>query len=426
VAEREAAGGSLGARGHRVLRWRPGGYLRASGELFVWLGLRAAAQVLMVFLLARALGAQGYGQFVTVLAVASFLAPLVGLGTPGVVLRDGARRPQALPHLLRACLALWRRSLLIVALLSFVIVWFALPNGTAPATIAAFVLSELIGSSLAELIGRAEQARHRTRAFGLIQAGLIFVRLAALVLYLLTATLTPEGWMLAYAAASLVYSAALWAWMQRQYPRVSWRGVGAKGEVASFRHLMREGLPFLTGALSFRLQAEFNKPVLAQLGYAQAGQFGLAQRALDLASLPLVALQEALWPRVFSSNNPKGRLFASGAALVVLAFIGGLLLAWFAPWLPRLLGEDYAPAAEVLMWLAALPAVQVVRNLGNIRLLAEGRAQMLTVIYGVTTLGSVTATAVLVSRMGLPGAVVVAYGTEALAILIQEVSRWKR
>ncbi|UHD16885.1 hypothetical protein [Thiocapsa bogorovii] len=66
-----------------MLRWRPGAYLRSSSELFGWLLLRAAAQITSVVLLAKTLGAEDYGLFVTVLALASFFPPLVILGTPG-------------------------------------------------------------------------------------------------------------------------------------------------------------------------------------------------------------------------------------------------------------------------------------------------------------------------------------------------------
>lgn len=55
------------------LTWRPGGYLRDSGMLFGWLMLRTAAQTALFILVARSLGADGYGALIAVMAVASFL-----------------------------------------------------------------------------------------------------------------------------------------------------------------------------------------------------------------------------------------------------------------------------------------------------------------------------------------------------------------
>ncbi|MGC8808477.1 MAG: hypothetical protein ACP5QB_13265, partial [Thiomonas sp.] len=64
-------------------RWRPGAYARDGARIFGWLLLRAAAQAATVLLLARWLGAGGYGAFVAALAIASFFTPLAGLGLGG-------------------------------------------------------------------------------------------------------------------------------------------------------------------------------------------------------------------------------------------------------------------------------------------------------------------------------------------------------
>ncbi|UHD16890.1 lipopolysaccharide biosynthesis protein [Thiocapsa bogorovii] len=301
---------------------------------------------------------------------------------------------------------MWRHTLLLFTPLALGIVWLALPQTAHFPAIAALVTAEIASGSLTELVGRAEQARHHTRNFGLISAGLILTRLAALGVYLMLATPSPQGWMLTYAAASLLFTAVLWGWMKRHYP------ASDRERLYSPLTLIRDGLPFLTGALSFRLQAEFNKPVLAQLGYAQAGQFGLAQRAIDLASLPLVALQEALWPRVFVSSNPKRRLLVTGAALVAIALCGGAILVLLAPWLPRFLGDDFAPAAEILMWMAGLPALQVVRSLSHVYLLTNECHIALTASLIAGTLASIFMTAWLIGSHGLPGAVIAFYGTE--------------
>ena len=55
---------------HRALAWRPGGYLRASGALFGWLAVRTLAQTALFVLVARTLGADGYGSLIAVMALA--------------------------------------------------------------------------------------------------------------------------------------------------------------------------------------------------------------------------------------------------------------------------------------------------------------------------------------------------------------------
>lgn len=368
----------------------------------------------MVLSLARILGAQGYGQFVTAVAISSFFTPLAGLGLAGAVLRDGARRPHTLPALLIATLRRWALSTAAFAVLAALALWLFLPPSAGWAALGVLAVAEVVSGSLSELIARAQQALHLTGRFGAILTGLPLIRLFALGgLLLLFAPLQVEHWMWAYALSSLAYAALLVQWTRRTLLHD-----GVRMQAPS----LRDSLPFAIGALSYRLQAEFNKPVLAQLGFAEAGYFNVAQRVLDLASLPLSALQEALWPRLYASVAPQRRALQTGAVLVALALIGGGILALAAPLLPWLFGVNYSEAAHTLVWLAWLPAVQVARNVGNALLISRGRTSALNGIYIAAALASIVLALILVPRYELAGAVVAAYGGEAVALLVQGLS----
>src|SRR5690606_31547645 len=91
--------------------WRPGGLATQGSALLGWMALRAGVQIATVFLLATELGAAAYGQFVVVVAVASFLTPFAGLGLAGMVLRNGARDPSGAPAYLALALKWWRWTL---------------------------------------------------------------------------------------------------------------------------------------------------------------------------------------------------------------------------------------------------------------------------------------------------------------------------
>ncbi|MCF7996276.1 MAG: oligosaccharide flippase family protein, partial [Chromatiaceae bacterium] len=260
--------------------------------------MRALAQTVLVIVLARLLGAKEYGHFITVLAVASLFSPLAGFGLPGVLLRDGARNQQAIPRQLGAALRLWWPSTILFGAIGVVVALLFLPHGAQASAVVALVLAEVVSSSLVELLARTQQALHRTQRFGAIMAGLVLVRVAALAVYALFARPEMTGWMWTYAASSLAYAAWLLTRARRELQTAGTLSTPAWP-------LVREGLPFALGACSLRLQAEFNKPVLAQLGHALAGKFSVAQRAVDIANLPLMAMQEALWPRLYASTNPK-------------------------------------------------------------------------------------------------------------------------
>jgi O-antigen/teichoic acid export membrane protein len=391
------------------LRWRPGGYLRASGGLFGWLLVRASAQAVLVLLLARLLGAEGYGFFVAVLAVVGFFAPVAGLGLSGLLLRDGAREPGRLQQRLGMALALWCPAVLAFTLVAVFAAAWALPSFIPLPSLTAFAFAEIASTSFIDLAARVEQSQHHVRTFGALLAGLALARLIGLVGFILLPELDPLGWIWVYAATSLIYTTAIaWRLLKRYCPiwpiRRNWA-------------MAREGIPFTVGALSFRLQAEFNKPLLAHASYAHAGNFSVAQRVVDLASLPLQAMQEALWPRFFAGNHPRRPIWLITGALILVALLNGGLLALAAPWVPRLLGEGFETTATVLVWLALLPLLQLVRNLLNAQVVAMRRQSFLTIVYTTGGVSGVLLNLGLVPAFKLQGAVWAAYLTE-LVILI--------
>ncbi|MEJ5349315.1 MAG: lipopolysaccharide biosynthesis protein [Desulfosoma sp.] len=410
---------------HRLLisflSWRPGAFARDGARIFFWLGLRAAFQAVTVVLLARWLGASGYGVFVAALAVASFFTPIAAMGMPAVLLRDGARHCDRLPWLLMRSLRLSLLAIIACVIMATLAQRWSLPPSAPLWALVFLAAGEIAGGAWTEIFARTAQAKAQSHRFGAILAGLAAVRLSALLFLAALGPPTPCAWMLAFGLSSLVYVAllTLGAWpllghiKQAGFAPTTWKETGPA---------VREGFPFVTGALAFRLQAEFNKPVLAHLGYAQAGAFSIAQRAVDFAALPLAALQEALWPRFFAAANPRQRAIRTGALLVLLAAATGSALALAAPLLPSLLGHDYQEAGQVLVWLALLPALQVCRNLGNAWLMALGYSHLLTVVYVLAAVAGVTSTLMWVPRYGLHGAMAAAYSGDLAAIFVQALA----
>ncbi len=402
----------------RLLRWRPGGLARDGARIFLGLGLRAAAQAALVLLLARWLGAAGYGAFVAALAVASFFTPLAGMGMAAVIVRDGSADRAHLFALRRRAMRLWAISSVIGVGLAVGAMHWSLPSAAPLGALFLLAVGEVAAGSLVELLARIEQAQHRAMRFGLLMAGLPLARLLALAALLALVPPSPVAWMIAYGVSSVLYAAALVT-----VHSASLRAA-TRQPTPPLVHLAREGAPFATGALAGRLQTEFNKPVLAHLSYADAGGFSVAQRLVDLVTLPLAALQEALWPRVFAADDPRSRIRRSGAALLGAALAGAVVLLVVAPLLPRVLGADYAPAAHALAALALLPALQLARNLGNAWMMSHGKSHALLAVYLVVAAVGVLLTLLWVPRYGLIGAVWAVYASEAAGVLSQVAFGW--
>lgn len=395
------------------LAWRPGRLAQHGGALLGWMLLRAAAQAGTVVLLARTLAAQTYGQFVAVIAVAGFAVPLVGLGLSNMVLRNVARDPQAAPWYLECAVTIWMRTLLPVAAAAIGIALLLLPKGLPVAAMAAAICGELLASSLTELAGRYRQAQHRHHAYGAINAGLPLLRLFALGLLLFLSGRTGIASVLwTFTAASLAYCLLLLPVVRVAAP--------VAAESATEVMPVTSGLPFSTSALALRLQSEFNKPVLAHAGFGLAGSYNIAQRAVDMASLPLLALQEALWPKLYAQANPLPQLRRTGTALLLLALALGALVWLSAPLLPQLVGPAYEDAIRVLRMLAWLPLLQVSRALLNFHAIHHGHMQHISWACILGGGVSVFAVAALVPTHRMAGAVIASYIAEitmSLALL---------
>lgn len=399
----------------KLLAWRPGGYLRASGALFGWLAVRTLAQTVLFVLVARTLGADGYGSLIAVMAIATLFAPLAGLGGQALLVRDGARHPENLPIHLGDALRLWALSVVPLSLLAYLACALLLPPTLPAYAVAAIVLADLAGTSLLDLLARTWQALQRMAGFGAVMAGLIVARLAVFCALLAFAPPSPAAWAVWYAAVTAAYVLLAGAAALRRFgtPRPS----GMR-----FTRLATAGFPFAFAGSAMRIQAEANKPILARLDtMAGVGVFSAAQRVTDLVVLPLTAAVEAMMPRAYQVQRPVAALFRIGTAPLAIGILGGILLAIFAPALPTILGASFNDSVPVVQLLALLPAALVIRLILTIALAARGEQQHFLVAYGVGALISITATMFWVPMFGLAGAVAAAYATEFALIAVQGV-----
>lgn len=392
-----------------LLRWRPGGIARSGIILLGWMLLRAAMQAATVVLLALQLGAQSYGQFVAVVAVPSFFTPFVGFGLSHMLLRNAARDPAHAGYYLARALRWWLCTLLPCVAASVVVALWLLPERMAVLALFAVVVAELSATSLTELCARYLQAQQHTHGFGAVHAGLPGVRLVALgLLWVSMGEVGIIAVLWAYAASGLIYAGLLWRPLRA--------AAKAPDAVLSEPMTVRSGLPFSLAVFATKLQGEFNKPMLAQAGFGLAGTYNVAQRVVEMASLPVLALQEALWPRLYAQAHPARQLRRTGAALLVLALALGVALWLVAPLLPVVFGADFVGAVAVLRLLAWSPMLQVLRALLNYHAIHHGRMQQIGWAYAIGGVVSVVSVAVLTPVYGLAGAVWASYIAEIAMI----------
>jgi O-antigen/teichoic acid export membrane protein len=405
----------------KLLAWRPGGYLRASGALFGWLIVRTAAQTALFVLVARTLGADGYGSLIAVMAVATLFTPLAGMGGQALLVREGARNPQNLNIHLGDALRLWAVSVVPLCALAYALCRLLLPPSLAPWAVAAVVIADLAGASLLAVFSGAWQARQRMGTHGATLTGLIVTRLLAFCTLLALAHPTPNAWAVGYGAATGAYVALAAALAVRA-------GGRPRCSATSIATLAATGFPFAFAASAIRMHAEANKPILARLdSVASAGVVGAAQRVTDLVLLPIQAMVATLAPRAYRYQAPHARtVLQLGAPCFAVALGGGILVFMAAPWLPVVLGESYAPAVGVVRLLVFLPCLATARMLLTTLLAAQNRQHAFYRIYLPGVAVGLVVTVVLTQEFGVIGAVFGAYVSElTLTALQAKATTWK-
>jgi O-antigen/teichoic acid export membrane protein len=341
--------------------------------------LRMLAQAATFVIVARTLGARGFGAFAAALALVCVAAPFAALGTGNLLVLHVARRPQSFARRFGAALASVPATALPLGLGVAVVGLVLLP--ALPVTLVlALAAAELLFGRFAELAAQGFQAHERMRATALLSVLPALLRLAAAAAFGFTGTTGPLAWALFYAGASAAAG-----------------GVGVVvavallGRPASFRLAdLRGGASFAFAQSAANVYTDIDKTLLARLGSLQAaGVYAVAYRATAFAFAPVTALLTTTYARFFRRGEA-GIHGSRGLARELLPFAAayglfvGIVLYAGAPLLPVVLGGDYGDAADALRWLAPLPLIQVFLYLGGDALTGAGYQRVRTWLQLVT------------------------------------------
>jgi O-antigen/teichoic acid export membrane protein len=382
-----------------------------------WLrtSMQAATMVLLVFML----GPHDFGRYATALAIASIIAPLV-VGGPSFVYLDSHR---AFGCTREQVATVWTRSLLVfgLALAALVAVamvvladdrldwapWFGI--GLAEIALAGFI----------EIAARQDQAAARFNAMGLWQTIPHALRLLAVIAILaLGITVTLSQWVLLMVALSAAVSiAAVRYTVRKDNPRA----------LETLVRFLRTVLRYGEVGVANRVIADADKPLLARMvAPAAAGSLTIAQRLIDVVSLPLqVSVSNALPRLVDASPGERADAWRRELARpIAYALFAGVALFALAPWL-RALGPEFAMAAGAMAWLCWLPIVGFARGmLGNAALLA-GRGDVLERAMWSGAIARVVSAIFAIGFFGWQGAVASLFLGELVSCLWLLAGRWR-
>ena len=358
-----------------------------------WMCARSGIRVLLhgayFVIVARALGATGYGEFIAAAALAGMLAPFGSLGTGNLLVRNVSRDPAAIVESWSTALVTTAASGVLLTTALVIVAAYALPS--TPVLLVTFVgIADLVFGQFSDICGKTFQAKQRLDVTAGLDTLLSAAKVvAALGLFATVASPTPVTWAGFYAGANAVAAAV----------SVGIVYAGHGHLPLKFRVSIRdarEGLYFALSQWAQVFQRDIDKMIIVRFsGLQTAGIYAAASRIVEITFTPVYSLLAATYPGFFrhgaaglKATTAFARPFVLGGALYGL--LTGLALTLAAPVLPHVLGESFAGSVEAVQWLALLPLLRALHYVGGDVLTGAGFQRLRTclqILVGAAAVG---------------------------------------
>jgi O-antigen/teichoic acid export membrane protein len=329
--------------------------------MFLGQSLRLIVQGASFVLIARSLGANGYGAFVGAASLVAIVAPFSTMGFGNLLIKNVSRDHTLFPEY-------WGNSLLMTAgsgtiLLGLVaaLARFLLPASIPVEVVLLVAFSDLLAARFTDVAALAFQGLEQMKWTAKINVLLSLVRLAAAGLAVgLWRHPTASQWSVFYCASSAIAAAASVTIVSTRlgWPRIAWRRILPE---------LAEGFHFSAGTSAQTIYNDIDKAMLSRFSDLGAtGIYAAAYRLIDVAFVPVRSLLFAASPGCFraggagvnSSVAYMRRLLPKGVAYSALIFVTLIL---GAPLVPKILGAEYARTVDATRWLAILPTLRTIQ-----------------------------------------------------------------
>ena len=380
--------------------------LTNTGWLMGARGINAVLSLGYLALATRALGIEGFGQFILVVSFAQAISGLTSFQTWQAVIRWGQRREgvgQAIGFALGLDLLTFAVGSAIAALLlGLAGEWLPMPAELRGEALALTVVWLLAGRSTPTGILRLHDRYAQAAA---ADSTTSMVRIAGAVLAAFVAP-TITAFLLVWAVAEIATAAAYWRFSIRLEPLPlraislrrlpgaetgAWGFVWGTGLSGMLLVASRQLIVLLVGALGGAAMAAIYR-VAAQLG---EGLLKLAQALLRATYPELV--RDPGQARHIAARIGKIAVF-TGFAAIVLAAVGGHWL------IVAIAGDEYAAAYLPMILLSAAAAIELAGATFEALLVSRGHALRNFVLRGVPTALAVAALPMVVTQAGASGA----------------------
>ena len=338
-------------------------------------GLGYTSQAGTFILLAHLLGPVEFGIYAGAFAFVSLIAPYSNLGSPAIFLRyvcpDHSRFRLYWGNILLATI-----SLSIVFILALSLIGPHVSKFYSLKLILAVAVSECLCRQLAVCSATVFQAFEQLRltaTLNLLTSVMRFIAVALLVHFLHKTD--AATWANATLLVSLLAAIMAVSLVTTRFgmPCFSPRLVAARAGEGSLY------------AISYSTQSLYNDVDKTMLGHygmnAANGIYSMAYRFVDIASMPVNAVQAATAPRFFKhgasgvwATNEFAQKIVRRTSVIGLFAAAALFL--FAPLVPHVLGASFAETTDALRWLCLLPLFRSFHCSAGDALSGAGRADI--------------------------------------------------
>lgn len=373
--------------------------------------INVVVQAAYFVILARSLGAENYGSFVGISALASLLSPFVALGSDDILVKQVSVTRGVFP-------TYWGNALLILLVNStfitsclLLISKFIFPSNVPLSSIGLIVIADLFCLNLQDTSNKA------MRAVGIVKQAARLIILSTLVKLLailsiitfinnldFSAEVNIQTWSIFYFLSSLLVG--LFALLTIN------KTVGKpKLMLSRLKSDIRQGIYFSLGMSASNINNNIDKTMLVSMASLDAtGVYGSAYRFINIGNVPMLSVFNATYPRFFQYGsqgwekclNFAKKLLPIIVGYGILSFIGFQL---FAPIVPRILGNEYQNVIPTLRWLAPLPLITALQLLVSNTLTGMGHQKARSIIQVISAILNVGLNIWLIPIYGLYGAI---------------------
>jgi len=340
--------------------------------MFFAKGLQLVSQSFYFVIIARALGVEQYGIFITATSFVSLVSPFATVGLGNLLVKNVSRDRNLFRDYWGNTLFMLLVSAFLLTLFLLVIKPIVLPGEISWALILSVAFFELLLNRFIEVSKQVFQAFSLFNLTAKLSAAISITRLIAAI-FLVSFYHNPDAlkWMNLILFSTLIIGIPVFFIINKKlgYPKIALSRI--QPEIA-------EGFYFSIGLSAQTVYNNIDKTMLGSMSSVTAtGIYAVAYRLIDVAFIPISSLLAASYPRFFQSGKVgiNGSLKLAKQLLpisVLYSLIAVATLFLIYPIIPYTLGNEYANAAKALLWLSPLIILKTIHYLAADTLTGAG------------------------------------------------------